>query len=100
MTAVPRTPDQAAQAPAEALCAYLPALVCDGGVSDWERRFCASLIARRRRTPGRPLSPRQVATLRRIVGSFQDRVLREPADAWRPGGAVATQLVREVGRDR
>ncbi len=100
MTAAPRTPDQLAQDAAEALCAYLPALVCDGGVSDWERRFCASLIARRRRFPGRPLSPRQVAALRRIVGSFQDRVMREPAGAWRPVGAVAAQLVREVGRDR
>jgi hypothetical protein len=81
--------DQAATNEAEALCAYLPALVCDGGVSDWERRFCASLIARRRRFPGRALSPRQVAALRRIVRSFQDRVMRElsepgPSEGCRP----------------
>ena len=85
MTAAPRTTDQLAQDAAEALCAYLPALVCDGGVSDWERRFCASLIARRRRLPGRQLSPRQVAALRRIVRSFQDRVMREPPAS--PGAA-------------
>lgn len=54
---------------------YLPVLVCDGGVTEWERNFCASLIAQQRR--GRPLTEKQAATLRRIVDAFQSRAMRD-----------------------
>jgi len=50
---------------------YLPILVRDGGVTDWERGFCASLIARTRK--GLRLTDKQVATLQRIVDAFQAR---------------------------
>lgn len=56
---------------------YLPVLVRDGGVTDWERKFCASLIAQQRR--GRAISERQEATLQRIVKAFQARVMVEGA---------------------
>lgn len=64
-------------AEADALCAYLPALVRDGGVTERERKFVASLIHQRRRWPGRAMSEAQVAWLRRIVGAFQDRTMRQ-----------------------
>jgi len=57
---------------------YLPILVRDGGVTDWERKFCASLIAQQRR--GRAITPKQAATLQRIVAAFQDRVMREETE--------------------
>lgn len=52
---------------------YLPILVRDGGVTEWERQFCASLIAQQRR--GRPLSAKQQATLSRIAEAFKRRSL-------------------------
>jgi hypothetical protein len=57
---------------------YLPILVRDGGVTEWERKFCASLIAQQRR--GRATTPKQAATLQRIVAAFQDRVMREETE--------------------
>ncbi len=54
---------------------YLPILVRDGGVTDWERKFCASLIKKQR--AGRPLSEKQVWTLRGIVERFQARAMRD-----------------------
>ena len=63
---------------AEALCAYLPALVRDGGITERERKFVASVIHQRRRWPGRALSEAQVAWLRRIVRAFQERTMRGP----------------------
>ena len=61
---------------ADALCAYLPAVVRDGGVTERERKFVASLIHQRRRWPGRALSQAQIGWLRRIVRAFQDRTMR------------------------
>ena len=82
---------------ADALCAYLPALVRDGGVTERERKFVASVIHQRRRWPGRALSEAQVAWLRRIVGAFQERTMREePADNWRSVGEVAAEIVEDV----
>lgn len=52
---------------------YLPILVRDDGVTEWERKFCASLIARERR--GRPITDKQASTLRRIVEGFQRRAM-------------------------
>ena len=52
---------------------YLPALVRDAGVSEWERKFCASLIAKTRK--GICLTHKQAATLRRIVEAFQARAM-------------------------
>lgn len=54
---------------------YLPILVRDDGVTDWERKFCASLIRQQRR--GRGLSEKQAWTLRGIVERFQLRALRD-----------------------
>lgn len=52
---------------------YLPILVRDGGVSEWEREFCASLIAQQRR--GHAFSAKQEAVLARIVAAFQRRTM-------------------------
>ena len=54
---------------------YLPILVRDGGVTDWERKFCASLIAQQRR--GQGITAKQEATLARIVEAFQARSMRD-----------------------
>jgi hypothetical protein len=48
---------------------YLPALVRSGTVNDWERKFCASMIARTRK--GLRLTDKQAATLRKIVERFR-----------------------------
>jgi len=53
---------------------WLPILV-RGDVTDWERKFCASLIAQTRR--GRALSPKQAATLTRIRDEYRARVMRD-----------------------
>ncbi len=58
---------------------YLRTLVCDGGVSDWEREFCASLIAQQNK--GREISEKQTAILERIVASFQRRAYAADDDA-------------------
>ena len=86
-------------AEADALCAYLPALVRDRGITDRERKFIASVIHQRRRYPARDLSARQSAWLRRIVAAFQDRTLRDAGDEWRSIGEVADGIVQEVSDD-
>ena len=48
---------------------YLPVLVRSGVVTDWERGFCASLIAQTRR--GRRPTEKQAQTLGRIVEKFR-----------------------------
>jgi hypothetical protein len=54
---------------------YLPILVRDGGVTDWERAFVASLIRQTR--AGRVPSDKQAQTLQGIVARFQARALRD-----------------------
>lgn len=54
---------------------YLPILVRDGGVTEWERNFCASLIRQER--AGRRFSEKQAATLRGIVERFQRRAMKD-----------------------
>ena len=54
---------------------YLPILVRDGGVTDWERKFCASMIKRKRR--GLPFTEKQEWALRGIVERFQQRAMRD-----------------------
>lgn len=56
---------------------WLPILV-RGDVSDWERGFCASLIAQTRK--GRPLTMKQRGILSRIVDEFRRRAMRDDAD--------------------
>ena len=54
---------------------YLPILVRDGVVTEWERNFCASLIRQER--AGRRLSEKQAATLHGIVERFHERAMRD-----------------------
>ena len=54
---------------------YLPILVRDPDVTEWERSFCASLI--RQESAGRRLSEKQAATLEGIVERFRGRVMRD-----------------------
>jgi hypothetical protein len=58
------------------LIGYLPFLVRDGGISDWERRFCVSLLRAHRRGEFRP-SVRQIDVLRGLVRDFRARSMRE-----------------------
>lgn len=85
---------------ADALCCYLPALVRDGGVTERERKFVASLIHQRRRWPGRAISAGQVAWLRRIVRGFQERTMREGGGNWRSVGEVAAGMARRAADGR
>jgi len=65
---------------------YLSILV-RADVTDWERKFCASLI--RQRNTGKRFSDKQSATLRRIVEDFQRRNLRDDAPLIESGHADA-----------
>lgn len=60
----------------DVLVGYMPHIVRSGGVSAWERKFAASIIARTRKGAFRP-SAKQLAHMRRIVRGFQERTLRE-----------------------
>lgn len=75
---------------------YLPILVRDGGVTEWERKFCASLIRQTR--SGRVVSEKQASTLRGIVERFQERAMGQ--DDWQPVGQVAAQIAKEAGECR
>jgi hypothetical protein len=69
MTA-PATPDEIA-----ALMVWPPIIVRASGITPWERKFMASLIARNR--SGRFVPSRgQLVQLRRIVGEFKEQTLR------------------------
>lgn len=54
---------------------YAPIIVRSSIPTDWERKFCASIIAAERK--GRALTQRQAETLDRIVKKFQDATMRD-----------------------
>ena len=54
------------------LANYMPIIVQADGVSDWERNFCASMIAQDRKGTFDP-SYKQIAVMKRIVRDFQTR---------------------------
>lgn len=54
---------------------YAPIIVRSSVPTDWERRFCASIIAQERK--GRPLSAKQSEVMARIVAKFQDATMRD-----------------------
>ncbi len=56
---------------------YLPHVVRSAGLSDWERKFCASLIARSKRGGWTPTA-KQVRVLRRLVDNFRTAAFSEP----------------------
>lgn len=55
---------------------YMPIIVRSSGITEWERSFCASIIARSRRSAFTP-SDRQRRTMRGIVRAFKERALRD-----------------------
>jgi len=61
---------------------WLPILVASSVVTDWERTFCASLI-RQTRTRGN-LSPKQAATLTRIVEAHRPALMGEDDELTEP----------------
>lgn len=56
----------------ERLVHYMPILVRDSGVSEWERNFAASIIARSRRSNFEP-TEKQINVMSRMVDAFQQR---------------------------
>jgi hypothetical protein len=54
---------------------YAPIIVRSAIPTDWERKFCASIIAADRK--GRALTQKQAEVLDRIVAKFQDATMRE-----------------------
>lgn len=57
------------------LVGYMPIVVRTADVSEWERKFCASIIWQDRK--GRTPTEKQIGVMRRIVRAFQDRELRD-----------------------
>ena len=54
---------------------YAPIIVRSSVPTEWERKFCASIIAQERK--GQPLSVKQEIVLGRIVRKFQDATMRD-----------------------
>lgn len=54
---------------------YAPIIVRSSVPTEWERNFCASIIAQGRK--GRPLTERQCEVMTRIVRKFQDATMRD-----------------------
>ena len=67
------------EAETERLIHYMPILVQDADVNDWERTFCASIIHKSRR-PGFTASEKQIAVMKRMVDKFQNRIREEPGE--------------------
>jgi len=57
------------------LLGYMPIVVRADGVSDWERKFCASIISRQR-GKSFAVSEKQARIMNRIVSAFQERTMR------------------------
>lgn len=64
---------------ADRLLNYMPIVVRAADVSDWERKFCASMIARSRARAFTP-SEKQIACMQKIVAAFQDREMTSLVD--------------------
>ena len=58
---------------------YMPIIVRAPDITDWERRFCASILGAAKRRAFVP-SPRQIATMGRIVAAFQNTAMRRDGD--------------------
>lgn len=58
---------------------WMPIVVRDGSLSDWERQFCASMIRRDRAGRFSP-SARQARVMRGIVDRVMRSALREDPD--------------------
>lgn len=54
---------------------YAKHIVRSDVVTEWERNFCASII--RQTNAGRSLSAKQLEVMGRIVGKFQEAVMRD-----------------------
>jgi hypothetical protein len=54
---------------------YAPIIVRSSVPTDWERKFCASIIAAQRK--GRALTEKQREVMGRIVRKFQDATMRD-----------------------
>lgn len=58
-----------------ALSHYAPIIVQSAVPTDWERKFCASIIAQERK--GQALSAKQAIIMDRIVRKFQEATMRD-----------------------
>ena len=65
---------------ADRLMHWMPIVIRASGLSEWERKFCASMIARSRARAFTP-SEKQIAVMDRIVTAFQARELTEAESA-------------------
>ena len=58
------------------LIGYMPLAVKSSAVTEWERGFCASIIAKTKRRRFTP-SAKQIATMRRITEKVRDAYMRD-----------------------
>ena len=58
------------------LIGYMPLAIRSSAVTDWERSFCASIIAKNRKGRFTP-TPKQIETMRRIADKFRDKYMRD-----------------------
>lgn len=70
----PRTPGEINR-----LVGYMPIIVRASGVTEWERKFCASIISKSRSAKFTP-SEKQCAVMDRLVNKFQDLTMRDDED--------------------
>lgn len=56
------------------LLIYMPIITRAGGINEWERKFCISIAGRMKRGAFVP-TEKQIATMKRIVGDFQDQTM-------------------------
>ena len=61
---------------ADNLLNYMPHAVRSGSVNEWERKFCASMIARQNRKAFRP-TEKQIKTMAAIVEKFKADMFRD-----------------------
>ena len=63
---------------------WMPIIIRAEGLTEWERKFCASMVARSRRGRFQP-SAKQAAVMARLVREFQESVVVDDAKS---GGMV------------
>jgi hypothetical protein len=60
------------------LIGYMPLAVRSSAVTEWERGFCASIIAKNNKGRFTPTA-KQITTMRRIADKFREQYMRDDA---------------------
>ena len=66
---------------------YMPIIMRSGGISDWERNFCISVVGAGKRRAFTP-SAKQIAVMQRIVDGFRESTMRHDDDVTERGNGI------------